>query len=282
MWNIRNLFRKENTPIKENAQTLGNLNSLDLVFVVDTTGSMKPFLDAARRQMLEMIRSAVAAADVQLRLGLVEYRDHPPQDKLIYRVHALDTVDALRRVINGLTAEGGGDEPEAVLDGMLAACREMAWAPHARRLAVLVGDAPPHGVGARGDQFRQGCPCGQTIESVTAAAEEARVTLYSLGLTPAVADSFKRLAHYTGGEFFPAGHGDAAVEKLREIIVAEFGNLQLDGQVLGEWKSDGEDFAIDATAQKLAIAPGAVSASLVRLGARRLLSQPQGELVGVT
>jgi hypothetical protein len=268
MWSFKNPFRAEPTPATD------SLNRLDMAFVVDTTGSMGPFLDAARRQMLEMIRSATAAADVDLRLGLVEYRDHPPQDKLVYRTYPLDgSLATMQRTIAGLSASGGGDEPEAVLDGVLAACREMAWAPHARRLAVLVGDAPPHGVGYRGDQFREGCPCGQTIESVTAAAEESRVTLYALGLTPAVADSFKRLACYTGGEFFPAGHGDAAIEKLRGIIVAEFGNLQLDGQVLGEWKSGGENFAIDATAQKLAIAPGAVSASLVRLGARRLLDR---------
>ncbi len=229
--------------------------------------------------MLEMIRSAVAAADVRLRLGLVEYRDHPPQDTLVYRIHALDTVNAMRQVIDGLKADGGGDEPEAVLDGVLAACREMDWAPHARRIAVLIGDAPPHGVGRRGDHFRDGCPCGQTIESVTAAAEASHITLHALGLTAAVADSFSRLARYTGGDFFPAGQGDAAVEKLKEIIVAEFGNLQLDGQVLGEWKADSKGFSIDATAQKLAIAPGAVSASLVRLGARRLLDRPQVDAV---
>ena len=159
------------------------INTLDLAFVVDTTGSMRGLIDAARRQMITMMDRLAQAAEVDLHLGVVEYRDHPPQDKMIYRVHPL-TGDRRRaqRTIEGLKAEGGGDEPEAVLDGVLAACRELRWRRHARRLAVLVGDAPPHGVQRDGDTFPDGCPCGETIASVSRAAEEARVLVYALGL----------------------------------------------------------------------------------------------------
>ena len=250
------------------------LNTLDLVFVVDTTGSMGPFIDAARRQVLAMIRSVAGAEAVRLRVGLVEYRDHPPQDQLVYRIYPLDNdLSAVQRNIEKLNADGGGDAPEAVLDGVLAACQQMGWATHARRLAVLVGDAPPHGVGAAGDSFRHGCPCGQTIETVTCAAENARVTLYALGLTAAVTDSFGRLARYTGGAYFSSGQGDAAVQRLKEIVTAEFGNLEFDGRVYGQWKDAAAGFTIDVAAQSLSVAPSVVSASLSRLSARRLLER---------
>jgi hypothetical protein len=250
---------------------MSEINSLDLAFVVDTTGSMGNLIAAAQRQMIAMLQAASTAADVDLRLGVVEYRDHPPQDTMVYRVHPFtDDLRKAQKTINGLHVAGGGDAPEAVLDGVLAACQELEWRPHARRIAVLVGDAPPHGTGMRGDGFASGCPCGQTIESVTAAAEEQRVTLYALGLTPYVAASFGRLARFTGGEFFAANQGDAAIKRLQDILNAEFGNLEFDARVLSEWKASPE-LSSDEVAERLASTPGAVSAALTRLMARRLL-----------
>jgi hypothetical protein len=251
------------------AQT--EINALDLAFVVDTTGSMRGLIAAAQRQMITMLDALSRTAGVAMRLGVVEYRDHPPQDPLVYRAHGL-TADlaTARKTIDGLEAAGGGDTPESVLDGVLATCRELKWREHARRIAVLVGDSPPHGVGAHGDGFPRGCPCGETIESVTAAAEEARVTFYALGLTHAVTESFTRLSTLTGGEFFAAGSGDAALDRLRALLEAEFGALDFDRRVLEAWNAQ-PGVALDELATALGSSRPAVSAALSRLGARRLL-----------
>jgi hypothetical protein len=247
------------------------VNELDLAFVIDTTGSMGSFIHAAQQRVGELIQAARGAADVSLRVGFVEYRDHPPQDRLVYRVYAMsdDPKDA-QSALASLRADGGGDGPEAVLDGVLAACTELAWRPHARRIAVLIGDSPPHGCGGPGDYFRDGCPCGQTIESVTAAAENARVTLYALGLTRSVTDSFSRLARFTGGEYFDTGHGGAAVTKLQDVLLTEFGQLELDAKVVEAWNGL-DDASIDAVAEQLELASGPVGASVARLSGRGLL-----------
>jgi Mg-chelatase subunit ChlD len=247
------------------------IDHVDLAFVVDTTGSMGPFLAAAQGQMIAMVGNLASAAKVSMRVGIVEYRDHPPQDQMVYRANALtEDLVAAQKVIAALKAEGGGDAPEAVLDGVLAACNDLQWRPHARRIAVLVGDAPPHGIGFPGDGFKLGCPCGQSIESVTAAAEEARVTVYALGLTDCVAEAFTKLARYTGGQFFPSSQGQKAIEAIRGLIVDEFGNIDLDRRVLEAWRS-GVEFSIDATAIGLSRTSGEISASVTRLSARRLL-----------
>jgi hypothetical protein len=258
---------------EEGAEMSNALNQLDLVFVVDTTGSMGAFISTAQRQMIAMARELVAAAagEVDLCIGVVEYRDHPPQDRMLTRVHALADLASAERVINALRPDGGGDGPEAVLDGVLAACRESAWRPHARRLAVLVGDAPPHGTGARGDAFPNGCPCGETIESVTAAAEQARVTLYALALHAGASAPFGRIARFTGGEMFAPGHGDDAIRRVKAILADEFAHLRLDAEVLAKWNNDAETFSIDAAAEALSAPPGAVAASVTRLLARRLI-----------
>jgi hypothetical protein len=251
--------------------THNNLNHLDLAFVVDTTGSMGTLIAAAQDQMIAMIDALLAAAAVDLRLAVVEYRDHPPQDKLVYDAHAFTSdLKAAHATIRKLSAGGGGDGPEAVLDGVLAACAALAWRPHARRIAVLVGDAPPHGIGAGGDGFPGGCPCGETIESVTAAAERARVTLYALGLTGAVADSFGRLSRATGGAFFPAGRADGAIEQLKRILADEFGDLEFDRRVLAEQRRS-PDVAVGALAERLMTTRAAAAAAVSRLQRRELI-----------
>lgn len=249
------------------------LNELDLAFVVDTTGSMGNLIEAAKRQMVAMIDALADAAKVAMRLGVVEYRDHPPQDKLVHRAHPLThDLTKAKRVIKKLQPEGGGDGPEAVLAGVRAACRDLQWRAHARRIAVLVGDAPPHAVGAPGDGFPRGCPSGETVESVTAIAEDSRVTVYALALTPDrhLERSFGVISRYTGGDYFAVGHGNEAIDRLRHVLEREFGKLDFDSQVYRAW-SEAESPAIESVAVRLEAAPGDVAASVTRLRSRDIL-----------
>jgi Mg-chelatase subunit ChlD len=252
---------------------MAEINELDLAFIVDTTGSMGGLISSAQQQMIRMMRELLKAAEVDLRLGVVEYRDHPPQDKLPFRTHQFtSSLEHAQKTINALKPEGGGDGPESVLDGVSAACSKLLWRKHARRIAVLVGDAPPHGVGANGDAFPKGCPCGKTVESVTAEAEEASVVVYALGLTrePHMIEAFTRLSTMTGGEFFASGQGNAAIERLKDILAAEFGTLEFDRKVLAEHEAN-PDLLIDELAERLDVSRPRVAAAISRLGSRGLL-----------
>lgn len=255
---------------------IDEINALDLAFVVDTTGSMSSLIHSAQQQMIGMVDELLRVAPVSVHLGVVQYRDHPPQDhSMVYRVHAFSgDLEEARATINGLFATGGGDGPEAVLDGVWAACYELAWRPHARRIAVLVGDAPPHGVGTQGDHFAQGCPCGETITTVSAAAEETRITLYAIGLLPDVNASFSLPSTLTGGEFFAASQRDAALERLKAILTAEFGTIGFDAQVLAGWRAH-PGASLDELALLLGTSRSAVSLAVSRLGSRDLLQRPQ-------
>src|SRR5947209_15497233 len=102
------------------------INAVDLAFVVDTTGSMGNLIQAARDQMIAMLGNLTRAASINLWLGVVEYRDHPPQDEMLYKVYPFTAdMQEAQKNIQRLQANGGGDEPEAVLDGITAACREL-------------------------------------------------------------------------------------------------------------------------------------------------------------
>ncbi|HYL43691.1 MAG TPA: VWA domain-containing protein [Ktedonobacteraceae bacterium] len=250
------------------------INAVDLTFVVDTTGSMGGLIAAAQNQMITMLEELTRAANINLWLGVVEYRDHPPQDTMLYKVYPLtEDLQKAQKAIRGLHATGGGDAPEAVLDGVVAACNELAWWKHARRLMVLVGDAPPHGVGMQGDAFRTGCPCGETIESVTRLAEEKRITIHALGLTDAVTTSFSIISSMTGGKFFSLKQADKTIEAIATLLKAEFDDLELDRRLLDAWR-DNPEITVDELAERMQRTRHVVSASLVRLLSRDLIEVP--------
>jgi hypothetical protein len=83
---------------------------------------------------------------VDQRYALVVYRDEG--DAYVTRVFDfVADLEAFRLNLSAQSADGGGDEPEA-MDQALQAARDLAWRTEgAARIAFLVADAPPHAPG---------------------------------------------------------------------------------------------------------------------------------------
>ena len=295
--------RSSFTPPQGSVEMRDELNHVDVCFVVDTTGSMSPFLGAARAALLDTIEALGAKSGVDIRVGLVEYRDHPPQESsFVTRHHPLtDDLDRMRKAVNKLRADGGGDAPEAVYDGVQEAALLTEWRAHSCRFIMLIGDAPPHGyvaragaatetgepVVARGraarrarrvtaagvDDNRAACLCGLTAAQATAAVEEARATLHAL---PAQDDArtigaFTELARATGGVCADATDAARVVKRIGEMLDAEFKELSLDRAALDVAKRVG---CLDAgeIALRLERSRLQVARSLARLGRRGFLA----------
>ena len=66
------------------------------------------------------------------------------------------------RFIDRLSADGGGDGPEAVLDGLYDSINKMSWNVNSLKYIFHIADAPPHGseYSHSRDGFPEGCPCG--------------------------------------------------------------------------------------------------------------------------
>jgi len=117
---------------------------MDLVFLVDTTSSMRPFLDAAKATVDQTV-TQLAALVQDLRIGVIAYRDHGQSEEYCTRVLDLSTDRyQIFNFVDELKAAGGGDIPEAVAEGLRVASNDLTWRPNAHRVVVLVGDAPPH------------------------------------------------------------------------------------------------------------------------------------------
>ncbi len=119
---------------------------LDVVFVVDATGSMQRFIDRARETIDDVIQD-LATVVPSLRIGLVAYRDLG-DDWVTQRTDLTTDRYRIHNFLLGLRAAGGRRETpdfeEAVEEGLRVAAEELDWRDGARRVLVLVGDAPYH------------------------------------------------------------------------------------------------------------------------------------------
>jgi uncharacterized protein YegL len=197
---------------------------LDLVFVIDTTGSMAGELREAKervQQLATALREARPGATV--RLGVVAYRDRG--DAYVTRVSPLSAEVAQSfDFLATLRAEAGGDSPEDVLSGLAAALHEIEWSasPTVDRQVFLIGDAPPHldyADGARPeDLFRE--------------AAERSIVLNMIGCRSLSGDGvafFRKAAYATEGTYQHIGRVEVAGQPEAGVAAAVLSALDVEG-----------------------------------------------------
>jgi hypothetical protein len=125
--------------------------SIDIVFVMDTTRSMQPYIDMTRDAVRRMVQTTGDRLKDKVKFGLVGYRDSvaaAPAVEYTSRNFTPDLVDAntLIEVLGNdgkATTAGSLDYAEEVFAGVDTGLRSN-WRPGALRFLVLVGDASAH------------------------------------------------------------------------------------------------------------------------------------------
>ena len=122
------------------------LPRVDVVFLLDATGSMGDEIQAVKGRIRAMI-SDIALGDPapDVRFGIVAYRDRG--DDYTTRVYPLTSnIDLIVDNLDEIEANGGGDYPESLNEGLHVAVQEMEWdrTSNVARLVFLIADAPPH------------------------------------------------------------------------------------------------------------------------------------------
>lgn len=118
----------------------------DIMFVVDTTGSMQDelnYLEAELKDVTERVGER-HGGQYGIRIGTIFYRDK--HDSYVVKPYPFtDNVDKAVQQIADQKASGGGDYPEAVDLALREAVSGQQWSGNAAaRLLFLVMDAPPH------------------------------------------------------------------------------------------------------------------------------------------
>ena len=120
--------------------------TVEVAFVLDTTGSMGGLIEGAKRKIWSIATAIVDSnPDADIRMGLVAYRDIG-DDYVTKKVELTRDIQDLYANLLELKARGGGDWPESVNEALDVAVNKMQWTAgsDARRIVFLVGDAPPH------------------------------------------------------------------------------------------------------------------------------------------
>ncbi len=133
-------------PAGQAAVRIGEKPVVEVAFVLDTTGSMGPLIEGAKRKIWSIATAIVDEnPSAEIRIGLVAYRDIG--DEYVTKTFPLTTdIQDLYANLLELKARGGGDWPESVNEALHVGVTKLAWTQGAEinRILFLVGDAPPH------------------------------------------------------------------------------------------------------------------------------------------
>ena len=138
---IKDVILKVDEPYEVNIKKGSIEDSVDVMFVIDTTGSMRDELEYLKVELNDLI-SRIPSQDVRVSCNF--YRD--VGDEYIVRPFPFTTdLSVAIGQISEQRAKGGGDFPESVELALINAIDEHEWNAEAKEhFLFLVLDAPPH------------------------------------------------------------------------------------------------------------------------------------------
>jgi hypothetical protein len=133
-----------------------------IAFMLDCTGSMEPWIHAAKTRIREIIDTTKQShPNAYFEVGLVAYRDYG--DTVRRRIVDFTSAADVEQALRGVHAEGGDDEAEDVAGALDRTCG-LTWGPSDVRLVFHIADAPAHGRRFHpprvSDRFPEGDPDG--------------------------------------------------------------------------------------------------------------------------
>lgn len=161
-------------------------DEIEIMFVVDTTGSMGDELSFLCDELAGVVTRVADAVNCDIRMGLLFYRDEGDE----YLTKKFDFVEVttsagLNTVVSNINKQrsaGGGDYPEAV-DTALSQAVEMSWHTNSKtKLLFHVLDAPYHD-----EQVNQ----GRFAQAVKTAAQKG------IRIIPVAASGLDTLGQFT-------------------------------------------------------------------------------------
>lgn len=168
---------------------------VEIVFALDTTGSMQSMIEGAKRKIWSIASLAASAQPKpEIRIGLVAYRDIG--DDYVTRFYDLsDDMDTVFEHLASFRADGGGDTPEHVGRALSDAINRSSWTSGqgAVKMIYLVGDAPPH------FDYHD----GTDINTLARRAKDLGIHVNTIrcGTDYETASAWKRIANLSVGEY---------------------------------------------------------------------------------
>ncbi len=200
-------------------QSYGDRVPLDLLFLLDATGSMDDEIDQIKTTLLSISeRINALPSHPDLRFGMVTYRDRG--DDFVTRVYDFDAdVPTFLSTIQDVIADGGDDYQESLNEALHVAVRRPSWRlDDAIRLIVLVAAAPPHLDYVEDYDY--------AAEMIEANRRGMKIfTIASSGLDNQGEYIFRQIAQHTMGRFIFILYGGETSHSVSEYSVEQLDAL---------------------------------------------------------
>jgi len=195
-------------PVSDSSQEIKqalNQPKIEVVFVLDTTGSMSGLIKAAKEKIWS-IASTMAQAETapEIKMGLVGYRDRG--DQYITKVIDLSAdLDSMYSKLMDFRAAGGGDGPESVNQALYESVHKMSWSQgeDVYKVVFLVGDAPAH------MDYQDDVKYPETIK--IAGHKGIVINAIQSGNNRMATKNWQRIASLGQGDYFQVGQSGNAV-----------------------------------------------------------------------
>ncbi len=218
---------------------VGQGRPVDIVFVMDVTESMQPYIDAVKQNVIAFAQD-LQSNSRDYRLGLVTFEDYViskyPDCNCAYRNTMTSDVKQFTDWVGSLHAGGGGDIPEDQLDA-LSYASTFPFRPEAEGIIIIVTDAPPHHDGdgsadsahdqAFWDHHTHGVQVTDlTGSKVAAMLKKNGLTLYAVVPPPFIAPEYQEIVDATHGRSYniitEEGRFPSLVREIGHSIATEY------------------------------------------------------------
>lgn len=211
---------------------IGVASPVDLIFVIDTTGSMYDDIASVKDSATEIV-NALDSKSGDYRVAVVDYRDYPvspygvPGTDYVYKLDLSfsSDKDAIISSINSLSLGNGYDWEESVYSALVNAIIDpnkdlsnsdnYGWRKGVCKYIILMGDAPPH--------IPEPWDGGYSLDDVVYWSENVDpVIVYSIriGADDTTLNSFSKISESTGGKVYTAVTASDLVDTIVEVIEA--------------------------------------------------------------
>lgn len=226
--------------------TSGGVNSADIVFVLDVTGSMGDEINKVKDNIIEFADS-LTARGIDYRLGMVTFLD------VIENIYPFtNDVQYFKTLVDQQYAHGGDDSPENSLQGLLEATK-FQFRENCNRVVIWITDATYH----ENDTFTS-----LTKDVVVNALLTKGITVNSIGPEYNKSSYYDPIIIPTGGNFYD--------------IYGNFRDILLD---ISRFKSSGK-YILSYTSQNSQL-PGEIKLQIryAGLGGAEIINPSQSKII---
>jgi hypothetical protein len=192
-----------------------NITQIDIVFLLDTTKSVNPYLKGIKRYIRKLIFDAKKSVSHYLNddfdilnYGLVAYRDHDQEgvqgsyvSKILCDLN--EDYNVFRKALYDVKCAGGDDTCEAVVDGLQEAVNLISWREDSIKLLYHICGSPCHGTAYNGvkknkkfDKYPDGCPCGVDMKTCLKSLRGKYIEYNLIGLDEDLKEMANKFSDY--------------------------------------------------------------------------------------